>query len=854
MSTQTPPTPRRTLLRPRPSLTKVSGGINTVSTPNLSSAYSNAAAPPVPTLGGSRVAGLLARKTSLSALTQGSLATIPDASETYGLSTVLDEDSINSDRQGNMTPRGDEGEVEVGELVDVPGNMHGTVKFLGTVAGKKGVFAGVELSEEYSARGKNNGDVDGVSYFKTSIPGAGIFLPIARATRRSSRSTSGSSFPHTPTTPGSSRGQGYQTYTPPTPSLPNFSQSLGPGRAPSPQFKRSRPSLPRPESPLRLPQASRPSISATPGPKGAPRYAPSPSPAKFGQSVRGTRDTGGDPPKKLAFTPRNPIKSSGVGPRSASALGGAPMNYSDDETTPIGTARTTNNNDSLGSTSSFNAKLRPAETRAKEHEEELQRLRTQLEERDKQLKEQATSLAEMENSLAEVQSLMGGSDAGSKNRGSMEDRDTSQLRTLLREKNEKIAMLTSEFDAHRADFRSTIDTLEMASNETERVYEKRVEDLVQELREHQDRSDDVHSVAAQLKQLEELVQELEEGLEDARRGESEARGEVEFLRGEVERGRAELRREREKAAAVAQEAPRQNEASSGSKELEQRDDEIRGLKAIIHSLSRDQMPDADPQKTPTQRHGSVGSRKKSESAEDRQAREALEAEVAELRRTIESKSSREEELQREVDELKRGSTVGSFKSQRASALTIGSTGTVTADKLNKDVRTSVGSWRDRPPGSPETHRRGNTLDTMAESDTYSATTEGSVLWCEICETSGHDILTCTNMFGAKSGSATNNNTGSHLANNPNPPAPARNGRDISREGLKPYPPKTENYRPAPLSPAKKPSAPPVSILPNPSIDGPVAGKESGVIDVNRWCALCERDGHESVDCPFEDAF
>ncbi|KFY24414.1 hypothetical protein V493_05253 [Pseudogymnoascus sp. VKM F-4281 (FW-2241)] len=861
MSTPTPQTPRRTLLRPRPSLTKVSGGINTVSTPNLSSAYSNAAAPPVPTLAGSRVAGLLARKTSLSALTQGSLATIPDASETYGLSTVLDEDSLTTEGQGNMTqhtPRGDDGEVEVGELVDVPGHMHGTVKFLGTVAGKKGVFAGVELSEEYSARGKNNGDVDGVSYFKTSIPGAGIFLPVARATRRSSRSTSGSSFPHTPTS--SRGGQGYQTYTPPTPSLPNFSQSLGPGRAPSPQFKRARPSLPRPESPLRLPQASRPSITATPGPKGAPRYAPSPSPAKFGQSVRGTRDTAGDPPKKLAFTPRNPIKSSGVGPRSASALGGAPMNYSDDETTPIGTARTTNNNDSLGSTSSFNAKLRPAEARAKEHEEDLQRLRTQLEERDKQLKEQASSLAEMENSLAEVQSLMGGSDAGSKNRGSMEDRDTSQLRTLLREKNEKIAMLTSEFDAHRADFRSTIDTLEMASNETERVYEKRVEDLVQELREHQDRSDDVHSVAAQLKQLEELVQELEEGLEDARRGESEARGEVEFLRGEVERGRAELRREREKAAAAQESAPRQNDASSGSKDLEQRDDEIRGLKAIIHSLSRDQVPDADPQKTPTQRHGSVNSRNQrqsqvlSESAEDRQGREALESEVAELRRTVESKSNREEELQRELEELKRGSTVGSFKNQRTSAITIGSTGTVTADKqLNKDVRSSVGSWRDRPPGSPETHRRGNTLETMAESDTYSATTEGSVLWCEICETGGHDILTCTNMFGAKS-ATTSNNTGSHLANNPNPPAASRNGRDVSREGLKPYPPKMENYRPAPLSPAKKPSAPPVSILPNPSIDGPVAGKESGVIDVNRWCALCERDGHESVDCPFEDAF
>jgi dynactin complex subunit len=39
--------------------------------------------------------------------------------------------------------------------------MHGTVKFIGTVNGKKGTFAGVELSEEFASRGKNNGDVDG---------------------------------------------------------------------------------------------------------------------------------------------------------------------------------------------------------------------------------------------------------------------------------------------------------------------------------------------------------------------------------------------------------------------------------------------------------------------------------------------------------------------------------------------------------------------------------------------------------------------------------------------------------------------------------------------------------------------
>ena len=52
-------------------------------------------------------------------------------------------------------------DLEVGDLVDVPGGMYGTIKFIGEVNGKKGTFAGVELSKEWAARGKNDGDVEG---------------------------------------------------------------------------------------------------------------------------------------------------------------------------------------------------------------------------------------------------------------------------------------------------------------------------------------------------------------------------------------------------------------------------------------------------------------------------------------------------------------------------------------------------------------------------------------------------------------------------------------------------------------------------------------------------------------------
>lgn len=51
--------------------------------------------------------------------------------------------------------------LAVGDAVDVPGNMHGTVRFIGSVAGRKGTFAGVELHPHFATRGKNSGDVDG---------------------------------------------------------------------------------------------------------------------------------------------------------------------------------------------------------------------------------------------------------------------------------------------------------------------------------------------------------------------------------------------------------------------------------------------------------------------------------------------------------------------------------------------------------------------------------------------------------------------------------------------------------------------------------------------------------------------
>ncbi|PWW78785.1 hypothetical protein C7212DRAFT_355439 [Tuber magnatum] len=864
---------------------------------------------------------MLARKASLNQLTQNSLASIPDGTVGYGLGSPTR--STRDDYRGRSTPIG--ADVEVGDAVNTPGGMHGTVKFIGNVKGKAGIFVGVELDPDMSGRGKNDGAVDGVRYFTTAQPNSGIFVPLARATKR--HSASSSNPPPTPTLLTLPSPTGPSQLTPPTPSR-NRSESPahrsvnGIGKAPT-----TRPSLPRPESPMRRGTpgpGSRPGLHPPVTPRnvssaaGGRFGAPSPTPGKLGyggraraSSIASTADGrpgtsgGGAPPLRLAQTPaaRAPYSLGSKQPkgtvglsqmmRAGSSMGMRSISSLDrhmeehHETSPIDSGIGMSRADDLDNSGATSV------------------LESKLAERDEQLKEQAAALLEMEASLTELQSLVQNASSPQMSHfaspiiptrsGSFEDADATQLRALLREKNEKIQLLTAEFDAHRADFRSTIDTLELASTETERVYEKRVDDLTAEIRELQDRNDDVESVARQLKQLEELVAELEEGLEDARRGEAEARGEVEFLRGEVERGREELRREKEKnAAAVANAAVgKMMRSSSNNDEVEKRDDEIRGLKAIIHSLSRDTISADDGTNGGHSHLEGVGAARKlgsngevEELAKERMSREKLQKEVGELESLIERRAAREEELEKEIELLqKRKETRGSTTNNSEKAVT-GWAGRERRDS-GKDSRATVGSWRSKhqptssaassllrqPPPPAESSLLADDLSMTGSGGLTPITAEdsesadGSVLWCEICETAGHDILTCTNMFGsAAGGPASAGPEGEKTA-----AAAAAEEVDGDERSLRVTSPMMErgassssafpesstdddaDFKSAISEKKKSVHLPP----PPPMVDGsfgPLAGKETGIIDMNKWCALCERDGHESFDCPLDTDF
>ncbi|KAI1627890.1 hypothetical protein EDD37DRAFT_647548 [Exophiala viscosa] len=772
--------------------------------------------------------------------------------------------------------------VSIGDTVVVPGDMYGVVKFIGPVTGKKGTFAGVQLATEYAARGKNSGEVDGRYYFKTTVPGSGIFLPLEKAVKKTigpvGLGVRNSPGPGTPTRL-SSFNQGGRT---PAIARPNFSQSVGPGvraGAASPSLKPPvrRESLPRPSSPLRkvntpaakpltTPKVRQSGIGLAKSTNGAHRPSPRPS-NTFAQNLR-----------QSTAVSNNARASPSLGPESSFDE----TQEQEADSTPTPTPQVN----------------RTADANVEKYETKIRGLENELNDTRREMREQIATFGEMERSFNELQKLLPSLEQDSRRGGDDDDdelpRDVISLREVIREKNEKIKLLTAEFDANRADFRSTIDTLEMASTETERVYEKRVDELLEEVRNLQDRSEDVESVALQLKQLEELVQDLEENVEDARRGEAEARGEVEFLRGEVERSRSELRRERERLRTEEQ----LNGNSAGDvdelrAQLSSKDDEIRGLKAIIQNLN--ETHDTAPKTNGIATNGYKSTEDNTEDEAD-ENRLSMRQQIRDLEALLQQKSAHEEELANEVKQLRSSVTLSKFPMSGAAFgihTAIRSPGGHSrgnsADLDKKHLSTGTTGSQKTVVLTPQRTTHGYGQHDPADDDgaVSSASVSSAALWCEICEESGHDILTCTNMFGQQ----TSQSQGGSLGR--------RSGKDVVREGLRRS---EENKRqtepaaggrlgvdadrPAPLMSRKgsSTSVSPLASLPSPGLDGPedalpspppppvppksttamiegtgaqagmLAGRASGVIDPEKWCALCERDGHDSVDCPLEDDF
>ncbi|KAF8210105.1 hypothetical protein K438DRAFT_1903746 [Mycena galopus ATCC 62051] len=110
--------------------------------------------------------------------------------------------SRQSDVFGKSTARATPRAFEPGDNVRIESlGYEGTLRYVGTIDGKQGLWAGVELGGGFAGKGKNDGSVAGKQYF-TCPPNCGVFV----ATTKLSAPTVGPGAVHRPSSVASSRG------------------------------------------------------------------------------------------------------------------------------------------------------------------------------------------------------------------------------------------------------------------------------------------------------------------------------------------------------------------------------------------------------------------------------------------------------------------------------------------------------------------------------------------------------------------------------------------------------------------------------------------------------------------------
>lgn len=70
--------------------------------------------------------------------------------------------------------------LRVGDSVTLPDGQAAILKYVGKIQGKMGEYAGVELVGEYASQGRHSGTYNGVAYFTTSQPNAGLFITYSK--------------------------------------------------------------------------------------------------------------------------------------------------------------------------------------------------------------------------------------------------------------------------------------------------------------------------------------------------------------------------------------------------------------------------------------------------------------------------------------------------------------------------------------------------------------------------------------------------------------------------------------------------------------------------------------------------
>ncbi|KAK9315541.1 hypothetical protein V1524DRAFT_429134 [Lipomyces starkeyi] len=376
---------------------------------------------------------------------------------------------------------------------------------------------------------------------------------------------------------------------------------------------------------------------------------------------------------------------------------------------------------------------------------ELERTSAKLQAKEREFTKQSAILLDMENTLAEFQALSETpKNALSDGEGDIQPPTQRELdlRTLLQDKDAKLEALQLELDSKRNEFRDTMETLEQANLASMHVYEAQLEELRSQIQA-------ANGVVGDIQPLETMILELETGLEGARMIEKEVREELEVARITIAEKEQEIKKLKQQLSSVATGTGLVSDLSFGGDELRE------------------------------------------ELVNEKKEHEKLEQEVANLELLIESKVFREQELEKELVRLREqlSAALDSLRTEKAQNETLQEQLQHRRDILVPALPKAQAVAK--APLKPTSNISLNGNGGYGKSENKHT---GGALWCEICETEGHDIIDC------KAGGY-----GSAITGKPAPGA-------IS--GSRPSLMKTE--------PVKK-----------------------------LWCALCERDGHASMDCPYD---
>lgn len=726
----------------------------------------------------------------------------------------------------------------IGDRVRLPEGQFGILRYVGPISGKNGEFAGVELLDEWASQGRHNGEFNGYveerkwiqqsytnedseKYFATEVQNSGLFISYPKlinswrqqqaASERRSSLTGGAPVVRAPRTPDVNNG---------SPNRRSIQVLPGSGIA------RHRQSFIGGTTPRRS-QVASPVIHQNGSTSaGHPFKRPTSHalrPESVFPSLQEVRNQNNSPATSSA--------NSGFSMRTASGTSSIGGESSGSESVLIHRETNGEGNEPNGSSSSaavaqavamaVSQVQADAQKQIHELKQQLEKANDDCKEREQQLQEQTSLLRDLESTVVEFQNLKEAEEAEREANAPSEGNDSLAMDELkqqhaheLEERDRKMASLRTQLESRRSEFRETLDALQSDMQESNTAYVREIHSLQTKLME-------TEKLRSRVLELEQVVAGFE--------GNNGTNREV---------------ADQDAKAQIMKLAELENKLLEKDEKLNDMNEQLKQARQQLSDMalaSATSSPIASPFSSRTSTGGimddTVNEKLKQQLKSERAQRMQLENEIQNLEAIIEQKIFKEEELESELELLR------AQQLQKTQSSGLQNTGENSSRGEKATVRTPSGS---------STYSQ-NAFSISAEKvplpsdgllDALPIESPKPISKPGIALASGNDFIAeaLPDTGLSTNGHAITTKTPSPSANLPNlSPASALSsqaGEDLML---------ADGGEQAAAMKETNDTEPVVPIYHSPQKLDPAKGRD-------KWCGLCEREGHESIECPFEEEF